>query len=217
MAKPIGKQGLLYQDAVDVQRALAGRVVQERGFEDVTTVAGVDVSVQGDRAIGAFVVMTWPELELVESAVAEREVEFPYVPGLLSFREIPVLLEARAKLRSSPDLLFVDGHGRAHPRRVGVACHLGVELDVPAIGCGKSRLVGTHREPRDVKGSRARLVHEGEVVGYALRTRVGVKPMYVSVGHRIDLDAAVRLVLRATTRFRLPDPVRAAHERAGEG
>jgi deoxyribonuclease V len=152
----------------------------------------------------------------VERSTAERAVEFPYVPGLLGFREVPCLLEAFEGLRRVPDLILVDGHGIAHPRRFGVATHLGLELGLPTVGCGKSRLVGEHREPGLRRGSRTRLVERGEVIGSCLRTRDGVRPVYVSVGHRVDLESAVRLVLRATGRYRLPEPIRAAHRTAGE-
>jgi deoxyribonuclease V len=137
------------------------------------------------------------------------------VPGLLSFREAPAVLAALRRLRTVPDALICDGQGLAHPRRFGLACHVGLIADLPAVGCGKSRLCGEHREPGRRRGSRARLVHDGEVVGTVLRTRVGVKPVYVSVGHRIDLPAAERLVLDCAVRFRLPEPTRLADALVG--
>ena len=175
------------------------------------TVAGVDIGIRGDTARGAVVVLSWPGLEELESVVAEQPVRFPYVPGLLGFREVPCLLEAFERLKTRPDVALVDGQGLAHPRRFGVACHLGVVLDLPTVGVGKSRLVGEHREPGPRRGARVRLLHEGEVIGAVVRTRDGVKPLYVSIGHRVDLDTAVRLVLRSARRFRLPEPIRAAH------
>lgn len=215
MAKRIGRAGLTYAEAVAIQNRLRTRVIRTRTFARVRTVAGVDVSVKDDHACAAMVVMTWPRLEVVETSTAAQPVAFPYIPGLLSFREMPVLEAAFATLTVRPDLLMVDGQGLAHPRRAGLACHLGVTLDIPSIGCGKTRLVGDHRDPRDVRGARAALRHEGETIGCALRTRAGVKPIYVSIGHRIDLDTAVRYVMRAATRFRLPEPQRAAHRAAG--
>ncbi len=137
------------------------------------------------------------------------------MPGLLAFREMPAIRDAMAKLATAPDLVFVDGHGRAHPRRFGIACMLGVELELPAIGIGKSRLVGAHREPGARKGSRTRLTHEDEIIGYCVRTRDGVRPVYVSIGHRVSLATAVRLTLRCCRRYRLPEPIRHAHMRAG--
>jgi deoxyribonuclease V len=190
-------------------------VVRERDFDPPRLVAGVDISVGERRAWAAVVVLTWPGLEVVERRTAERELEFPYVPGLLSFRELPSIFEAYDALEREPDLVFVDGHGLAHPRRFGIASHLGVALDRPSIGCGKSLLVGQHREPLRNRGSRRALVHQGETIGCALRTRDGVRPLYVSIGHRIDLETAVRLVLRASPRYRIPEPVRQAHVAAG--
>jgi deoxyribonuclease V len=176
-------------------------------------VAGVDVSY--DRGspwlYAAVVLLDADTLAPLESASVCRRARFPYVPGCLSFRELPPLLEAFSKLRRRPDLVLCDGHGRAHPRRFGFACHLGVALDLPSIGVAKSRLVGTHREPGPRRGATASLRHEGELIGSVLRTRVGVKPLYVSVGHRLCLATARRIVLDLTPRFRHPEPLRAAH------
>jgi deoxyribonuclease V len=207
---------LLPRDARALQDELRERVVRERDFGPLRLVAGVDISVKDDRAWAAVVVLAWPKLEVVERRTATRALEFPYVPGLLSFRELPSIFEAYAALEREPELLFVDGHGLAHPRRFGIACHLGLALDKPSIGCGKSILVGKHREPLRKRGSRRALVHDGETIGCALRTRDGVNPVYVSIGHRIDLETAVRLVLRASPRYRVPEPVRQAHIAAGE-
>jgi len=176
-------------------------------------VAGVDVSFnrRDPLLFAAVVVSTFPDLEPVEVCTASRETRFPYVPGYLSFREIPVLLDAFAKLEHTPELLVCDGHGRAHPRRFGLACHLGVLLDLPSIGCAKSRLVGRHREPGPRRGAHTQLREGGQVIGEVVRTREGVKPVYVSVGHRITLASARRLTLRMARRYRLPEPTRAAH------
>lgn len=203
------------REAIALQERLRDRVIRRRTFRRIRLIAGVDVSVRNETSYSAVVVLKFPSLEIVESATAERPVEFPYVPGLLAFREVPVLLDAFRKLTARPDLLLVDGHGYAHPRRFGVACHLGVELDLPSIGCGKSLFVGEHRGPGVRRGSQTPLRHEGEVIGAVLRSRDNVRPIYVSIGHRIDLATAVRIVLRCCTRYRLPEPIRAADHTAG--
>jgi deoxyribonuclease V len=205
-------------EAMDTQRRLASQVVCSGDPGEVRTVAGVDISVleKGTRAParGAVVVLSYPGLELLEQAVVEAEVTFPYVPGLLSFRETPVLLEPLSRVRK-PDLLLVDGQGFAHPRRFGIACHLGLLLDVPAIGCAKSRLCGEHAEPDRAAGSQSELRDGGQVIGAVLRTRDGVNPIYVSVGHRIGLAEAADWVLRCCRGLRLPEPTRLAHQAAG--
>jgi len=182
----------------------------------VARVAGADVSVRGGRLRAAAVVLAFPRLEVLETSVAERPLVFPYVPGLLSIREIPVLLDAFDGLSVRPDVVLADGHGIAHPRRIGLASHLGLELDLPTIGCAKSLYVGEHREPSPRRRARTRLVHRGERVGTCLRTRDGVRPIYVSIGHRVDLPRAERIVLRCARRYRLPLPTHLADRLAGE-
>lgn len=201
--------------AVRLQEELAARVRRTWAGPPPRTVGGADVAVGTGRARAAIVVQALDSLETIEVAVAERPLDWPYLPGLLSFREIPALLAAFEKLREPPDVLLVDGHGLAHPRRCGVATHLGLELDRPTVGVAKKRLVGTHRDPRDVRGARAALRDSGEAIGAVLRTRAGVKPVFVSIGERIDLERAVRLVLRCAPRYRLPEPIRAAHRACG--
>jgi deoxyribonuclease V len=202
------------REAIALQRELASRVVCEGSpaEHDVRFVAGSDVAFDNAnaRAAGAIVVLAYPSLDVVEEATVETQVPFPYVPGLLSFRETPVLLDAFARLRHTPDLLMVDGHGYAHPRRFGFACHLGLLLDLPTIGVAKSRLVGVPGHVGEPRGSRADLLDEGELIGSLLRTRERVKPVYVSIGHRISLAAAERWVLACATRYRLPEPTRLA-------
>lgn len=201
-----------------IQRRLAAQVVAQGGPAEVRTVAGADIAVGGRDARvgrGAVVVLSYPDLRLLEQVVVEAEVTFPYIPGLLAFREVPVLAEAFRQIRQQPDLLLVDGQGLAHQRRFGIACHLGLLLDVPTIGCAKSRLVGQHGTLREEAGSRTPLVDRGEVVGTVLRTRRGVSPLYISVGHRIGLQEAADWVLRLCRGFRLPDPTRLAHQAAG--
>jgi deoxyribonuclease V len=176
-------------------------------------VAGADASWDRGSPVlfAAVVVLALPGLEAVESVGVRARARFPYVPGYLSFRELPAVLAAFARLRSTPDLIVYGGHGRAHPRRFGIASHLGVVLDLPTLGCAKSPLVGSFREPGARRGSHAPLLDAGERIGSALRTREGAKPVFVSVGHRITLADARRLALRLSPRFRLPEPIRAAH------
>jgi deoxyribonuclease V len=159
----------------------------------------------------AVVVLHAETFETIETVGIRDPARFPYVPGYLSFREAPALLRAFAELRQTPDLLICDGHGVAHPRRFGLASHLGLWLDLPTIGCAKSRLIGSHAEPGARRGSRRRLIDAGEIVGEVVRTRDSVRPVYVSIGHRISLPTARRWVLRLARRFRLSEPVRAAH------
>ncbi|HEX8298080.1 MAG TPA: endonuclease V [Rubricoccaceae bacterium] len=197
-------------EAVSVQRRLEP-LVQETPLDAVQTVGGLDVSVRGDRVRAAVVVLDAHTLAVVDEAVWEGPVAFPYVPGLLSFREIPALIPALERLQALPDVLVLDAHGRAHPRRFGLACHLGVLLDRPAIGIAKSLFVGTFADLGEDKGSTAPLVHRGETVGMAVRTRARVLPVFASVGHRCTLADAVALTLATTGRFKIPEPTRLAH------
>jgi len=192
-------------------------VCRRREVDDVRYVAGVDISVRrGDvPARAAVVVLSHPEMELVDVKVIERHVSFPYIPGLLSFREAPLILAVCEELTVEPDLVLVDGQGIAHPRRMGLASHLGVLWDRPTIGCAKSRLCGDHGPVPAEPGSHAEIADRGEVVGAALRTRRGVKPMYISIGHKVDLPAAIEWVLRFCRGRRQPEPTRLAHLAAG--
>lgn len=199
------------KEAVAIQQKLASLVREEPLPERVETVAGLDVSIRGDLVQAAVTVLRLPELEVVDEAVWRDEVRFPYVPGLLSFREMPAILPALERLRERPDVFMTDSQGRAHPRRFGLACHLGVLLDWPTLGVAKSRLTGRYEEPDEEKGARAPLRHKGETIGTVVRTRTGVKPVYVSVGHRITLGEAVDLTLACTSRYKLPEPTRLAH------
>lgn len=202
------------EKAMAIQHRLASQVLLTWDERLVRMVAGIDVGFPGEKGRAAVAVLSFPDLQLVDSARAETGVPFPYIPGLLAFREGPVILAALERLSREPDLLIFDGQGLAHPRRMGIATHMGVLLDVPSIGCAKSRLVGTHQQPGPRKGSYARLYDEGEVIGAVLRTRDRVNPIYVSIGHRIDLERAIDFVLRCCTKYRLPEPIRWAHRLA---
>ncbi len=194
------------------QRRLAEGVRDEWQGIEPRLVVGVDMAggVRGPLVRAAAVALAWPDLTLVAEAVAEVAPPFPYVPGFLALREAPPVMAALDKLPLRPDLLMVDGHGIAHPRRFGIASYLGVTLDTPTIGVAKSRLVGEHEEPGAEVGAWTPLVDGGELIGAVLRTRAGVKPLYISVGHRIDLATAIRLTLAATRGHRLPEPTRLA-------
>jgi deoxyribonuclease V len=200
-------------EAVALQRELAGQVDTRSPLTQCRLVAGVDVSYArfSDRFFAGIVVLELPGVNVVERVGAVRVTPFPYIPGLLSFREAPALLEAFARLQSQPDVVMVDGQGLAHPRRFGIACHLGLWLDLPCMGCAKSLLTGRHKELGPKAGSLAPLVDKGEVVGEAVRTKDRVKPVYVSAGHKIDLPSAVRVVLETCRGYRIPEPTRQAH------
>jgi len=202
------------REAKDIQRRLVSQVIPSWSEHPVQTVAGVDVGFPSGRGRAAVAVLSFPKLQLVDSARVEMEVSFPYIPGLLTFREGPLILAALELLSKAPDLFIFDGHGLAHPRRMGIATHMGVLLDVPSIGCAKSRLVGEHQKPGPGKGAYVYVYHNGDVIGAALRTRDHTNPVYVSVGHRIDLTTAIDFVLRCCTKYRLPEPIRWAHQLA---
>jgi deoxyribonuclease V len=201
-------------EAVVIQRQLRDRVLLEPVDHQPESIAGVDVSVKKGRARAAVVLHSYPELVLLQAAKADMPVSFPYVPGLLAFREGPVVLAALENLEIKPDVLMFDAHGLAHPRRMGLATHLGVLLDLPTVGCAKSRLCGVHEVPGEQKGSWTPLLDGDEVIGAVVRTRTRVNPVFVSAGHRMDLEMAVSLVLTCATRYRLPEPTRRAHRAA---
>jgi len=203
--------------AREIQERLAGRIEKDDRLDAIRFVGGTDLGFEdeGRTARGAVAVLAFPSLELVDWAVARRPVAFPYVPGLLSFREIPALLDAWRKLRVRPDVVLCDGQGVAHPRRIGIASHFGLVADVPTVGVAKSRLVGTHRVPALKRGSAARLMDGDEQIGIVLRTRDGVRPLYVSTGHRVSLPTAKKLVLACAPRYRLPETTRWADRIAG--
>ena len=212
--------GVTTTEAREIQLKLAASVSRINEVSKPRLIAGVDISAGKQRgtATGAVVVLNYPRLEPVEVRLLTTQVTFPYVPGLLSFRELPVLLPIFEELESTPDLILVDGQGIAHPRRLGIASHLGLWLDKPTIGCAKSRLIGAHGEVGVEAGCSAELTDDnGEVIGAALRSKAGSAPLYVSIGHKTDLQSAVGWVLACCRGHRLPEPTRLAHFVAGGG
>jgi len=205
-------------EAIALQKELVYRLLLEGDVKDADLIAGVDCSSYGSTGtmVGAVVIWSVSEGRIVTSVTASAEAEFPYVPGLLAYRELPVLLKAFRELDVIPDAVICDGQGTAHMRGFGIACHLGLYLGIPTVGCGKSRLVGSFEMPDGLKGSISSLTYKDREVGRVVRTRTGVSPVYVSPGHLIGVDSAVELILRTCTRYRLPEPIRAAHKLAGE-
>jgi deoxyribonuclease V len=216
-----------FEAAQALQEQLRSQVITSDALGEVRTVAGVDAGYEPDPdasadsgavlARAAIVVLDYPSLRPLDYTIARRPATFPYVPGFLSFRETPAVLAAIEQLRVRPDLLICDGQGIAHPRRFGIACHVGLLTGIPAIGCAKSLLVGRHAPVPDQRGAAVPLTHRGEQVGVALRTRVGTKPLFISVGHRISLTTAIEYVMSCTTKYRLPETTRAADGLASHG
>lgn len=204
-------------EARSIQTALASEVLQTGAIKIPRYIAGVDISVNrfSKTGKGAVVVLSYPALEIIEVQVVTDRIDFPYVPGLLSFREAPLLLKAFEKLKTTPDIVMVDGQGIAHPRCCGIASHLGLILGLPTIGCAKSRLCGEDAVPGPEAGDFAELKDNGEVIGAVVRTRANVKPLYISIGHMIDLPAAIKWVTACCRGYRLPEPTRLAHQAAG--
>ncbi len=203
--------------ASEIQARLAAQVSRDSEVVAPRFIAGVDISAERGqgRATGAVVVLQYPELRLVETKVVSGKLDFPYIPGFLSFRESPLLLDACEQLGITPDLVLVDGQGIAHPRRFGLASHLGLCLGLPTIGCAKSLLCGVHGTPGTEPGSYAEIADRCDIIGVALRTKLGVKPVYVSIGHKIDLKTAIHWVMNCCRGYRLPEPTRLAHLAAG--
>ncbi|MEV4261860.1 deoxyribonuclease V [Kribbella sp. NPDC049584] len=204
-------------EAIAVQEKMRGLVEVVDVGPAPRYVAGLDVAYDGDRLAAAVVVLDRETLREVDRAVVRGETTFPYVPGLFAFREVPALLAALDRLTTTPDLLVCDGHGLAHPRRFGLACHLGVLTGIPAIGAAKTTFIGSHRQPGPERGATAELIDADQVVGAALRTQAAVKPVYVSIGHRVSLPTAVKHVLHLAPRYRLPETTRAADRACREG
>jgi len=203
-----------YKQAAELQKQLASRVHLTALKRRPKIIAGLDCALSKDiqRIFAAAVVLKLPNFELVETVAAWRKLTFPYIPGLLSFREAPVCIAAVEKLKTKPDVFLIDGQGIAHPRRLGLAAHLGLFFDKPTIGCAKSRLIGTFDEPPLQKGSYTPLMHHEQIIGAVLRTRTNVKPLFISVGNKCILDDAISITLACTTKYRLPEPTRLAHQ-----
>lgn len=207
------------EEAITIQETLQNQVITTDVLnEPIKYVAGVDMGFVEDGTISraAVAVLSFPDLQVVETSLAYRPTTFPYIPGFLSFREIPALLDALEKIQTIPDIILCDGQGIAHPRRLGIACHLGVIVDIPTIGVAKSLLIGKHEELPEAKGSWQPLIHKKETIGAVLRTRSGVKPLYISSGHRISLPTAIDYVLRCTPKYRLPETTRIADKLASD-
>lgn len=204
-------------EAIKIQEQLKVEVITEDKLEaPIQYVAGVDMGFEADGTISraAVAVLSFPDLQLQETSIARRPTTFPYIPGFLSFREIPAVLDALEKIKTIPNLILCDGQGIAHPRRLGIACHLGLIADIPTIGVAKSLLIGKHEDLPETRGSWQPLIHKGDIVGAVLRTRTGVKPVYVSSGHRVSLSTAIDYVMRCTTKYRLPETTRIADKLA---
>ncbi len=214
--KPLHPWNVGVQEAIRIQEILRDRVVLKKTFSKVTTVGGGDASYskKGDLVFGAIVVLSFPEMEVMECATGEGKILFPYLPGLLSFREGPILIEAFQKLRLKPDVMIYDGQGIAHPRGMGLASHMGLWLDLPSIGCAKTPLLDEFVPPGPLKGSFEWIRRGGEKAGAVLRTRDHVKPLFISPGHRIDFSTSNQIVLRSCKGFRFPEPLRKAHQLA---
>ncbi len=204
-------------EAKKIQLKLAGEISRFGNIPGVHLIAGVDVSIDRSSGMGtaAVVILSYPALDVIEVQTVTDKIPFPYVPGLLSFREIPLIIPAFEKIKNKPDIVMVDGQGIAHPRRIGLASHLGLFLNIPTIGCAKSRLIGEFKEPAVAAGSWTVLLDEVDVIGAVLRTKVNVKPVYVSPGHMIDLKSCIDWVMACCRGCRLPEPARLAHQAAG--
>ncbi|WP_373528512.1 deoxyribonuclease V [Nostoc sp.] len=205
------------EEAIIIQEKLRYQVITEDKLQEpVQYVAGVDMGFEADGTISraAVAVLSFPDLQVIETSLAHRPTTFPYIPGFLSFREIPAVLDALEKIKITPDIILCDGQGIAHPRRLGIASHLGLLIDMPTIGVAKSLLVGKHEELAETKGSQQPLIYKGETIGAVLRSRTGVKPLYISNGHRISLPTAINYVLRCTPKYRLPETTRIADKLA---
>ncbi|MFC3120026.1 deoxyribonuclease V [Agaribacter flavus] len=205
---------LSQNEALLLQQKLATKVVREDKFGDIQLIAGVDVAYEkeGDKLVAAVVILDADTLNIVETATATDVAQFPYIPGLFSFRELPPLILAMSKLEHQPDLIVCDGQGIAHPRRLGLASHLGVIFDMPTIGCGKTKLIGQHDTPDIKRGAVTPLIDKDEVIGSVLRTQQGINPIYVSIGNQISLSTANEWVLKLSPKYRLPETTRSADQ-----
>lgn len=217
MPEPLHQWDVSYERAREIQQELKNRIHLQPLNTDLELVAGADMSLskEYETFFAGVVVMHYPDMEIVEKQTVHRKADFPYIPGLLTFREGPAVLGALEQLTVDPDLIVFDGQGLAHPRRMGLATHMGIWLGMPTVGCAKSRLVGEHEEPGEERGNWAELTDEGERIGTVLRTRTGVKPLFVSPGHLCSHEDARRIVLECATRYKMPEPTRQAHLEVG--
>jgi deoxyribonuclease V len=216
--KKLHRWNLTPREAVALQTKLAQQVIRKKRGRphDMNSVAGVDTAYHQNSACAAVVVFSLEDLKIVEEVAAVQPARFPYIPGLLSFREGPLILKALSRLKAAPDVMMFDGQGIAHPRRFGLASHIGLLTGMPAIGCAKTKLIGDYRAPQGARGSTSDLTDAGEIIGAVVRTRTGVKPVFVSIGHRMDLDSCIRVVLKSCRGYRLPEPLRRADHLARE-
>ncbi len=214
--KPLHSWNVSVEEAIQIQEALRDRIILKKTFSRVKTIGGGDVaySRNGNLLFGAIVVLSFPKMEILDTATDDGKVSFPYIPGLLSFREGPILIKAFQRLRLKPDMMIYDGQGTAHPRGIGLASHMGLWLDVPSIGCAKTPLLREFISPGSSRGSFEWIRREGKKVGAVLRTKDGVKPLFVSPGHQIDLRTSNQLILGSCKGFRFPEPLREAHQLA---
>lgn len=203
------------KEAIECQKSLAYQLITTPIQEDITWLAGVDVSVKDGVSQAAVVILDYQTLEVVEFARAQLPTAYPYIPGLLTFREAPVILSAFDKIQQEPDIVVFDGMGRIHPRKMGIASHLGLWLNKPTIGVGKTHFIGEYMMPDTQKGAHTPLIYQGEQLGAVLRTRTNTKPVYISAGHRADIASALKVILHTTPKYRLPEPIRQAHNAAG--
>lgn len=206
------------KEAIAIQKELREKIQLTPLTKPITFVGGADVSMNrfAKEGYAGFVTLSYPLLSVIDHSVTKDAIPFPYIPGLLSFREIPMLLKAWERLKTKPDVIVVDGVGVAHPRRLGIATHLGLTLSLPTIGCAKSVLVGTYDEPKNEPGAYSYMYDKGETVGAALRTKINVKPVFVSPGHLITLQEALEIVQTSVKRHRLPEETRLAHNTVNE-
>ena len=213
---PLHSWNVSVEEAIRIQEALRDRIILKKTFSEVRTIGGGDAaySKNGKLLFAAIVVLSFPEMEIIDTATADGKTLFPYIPGLLSFREGPILIKTFQKLRLKPDMMIYDGQGIAHPRGIGLASHMGLWLDLPSIGCAKTPLLDEFTFPGRLKGSFEWIRREGKKVGAVLRTRDNIKPLFISPGHRIDLSTSNQLILESCKGFRFPEPLRKAHQLA---
>ncbi|MCK4244393.1 MAG: deoxyribonuclease V [Candidatus Omnitrophica bacterium] len=204
------------KEAIRIQKDLARKITLKNSFAKIKLIAGCDVAFTKEKAYAAVIILEYPSLKIVEEVTTFSKINFPYISGLLTFREAPALLSAIKKLKNVPDIFLFDGQGIAHPRRMGLATHLGIILNKTSIGCAKSPLYGSYRQPPEIKGRYTLIKDKGEVIGAVLRSKKAVKPVFVSPGNGIDLKTAIKITLSTTLNYRLPEPTRLAHHLASD-